>query len=137
MAQPSMEQRRRHRPHSPRPNARKRHHHNQRQPRRRGGNNEPEVPPIAKDPAEAAIAKANKEASKFKTEFVKVTSAVTLLMRQIENDNAWKWANNEDNKGELQQKSHDLSTSLTTMQYKYLTEDFATLKRKQQGNSTN
>ena len=54
-------------------------------------------------------------------------------MRQIENDNAWKWANNEDNKGELHHKSHDLSTSLTTMQYKYLTEDFATLKRKQQG----
>lgn len=86
---------------------------------------------VKKTHTDPPMAEALKAALKYKAAYTKGTSETTLLLRQIESDDEWAWASNEQNKGKLEKmmKKIDDSHGLAIIK-RFLTEDVAAIKKK-------
>ena len=76
------------------------------------------------------MTEALKAASKYKATYLKCTTESTLILSQIVEDEAWMWADNEQNKGKLQRLQKKVNDNHGSLQRKFLTEDIGKVKMK-------
>ena len=70
-----------------------------------------------------------RNATKYKNEFLAITSKASLIEKQIETEQAWDWANNAQNGGQLTTLIAAASSALTLFQKRFLSENVGTLKK--------
>ena len=68
-------------------------------------------------------AKTLKEATQMKTQYTKVTSNARTLLKQIPLLSHYKWADNHENKDDLQEKMTELDAAMTTFCHEFILQE--------------